>query len=183
LYLSVSTKHPYHLLCLVFLSIGCQGAKDTGDDPQAQCAGGGDSSLLIGTGSAGLFEQWSEGSIVGLASAPQGGFGVWVRAKTTGIKAIQNDGTLHATSQVLLETYIDGELAGSFLNDTVEVYCQDDGTGLLWDVAVGFDPEKYATTDDLLSLNGQQTTLLVQATDEDGNIAEGNIDVVIEIGG
>ena len=73
-------------------------------------------------------------------------------------------------------------MVGSFLNETVEVYCQEDGKGLLWDVAVGFDPEIYSTNDDLLSLNGEAVMLLVEATDADGRISSGTVDVVIEVG-
>lgn len=166
------------------LVLGCssQTQKDTGIDQEALCGGGGDSSLTIGYGSGGSFSAYQAGSEVGISPAPQGGFGVWVRAQTSGIKSIQADGTLHATSSVLLETYIDDELVGSFLNETVEVYCQDDGHGLLWDVAVGFDPAQYSTNEDLISLNDQETKLLVRAIDEDGNEAEGIVDVIISLG-
>ena len=51
-----------------------------------------------------------------------------------------------------------------------------------WDVAVGFDQEQYSTNEDLLSLEGQETELRVLATDEDGNEAEGRVNVVIALG-
>ena len=162
----------------------CSG-KDDSNDPgstnDALCAGEGPSSLEIGYGSGAEFWPYEAGESVGLAPAPQGGYGVWVRARTSGIRAQEGD-TPHATSAVLLETYIDGEKVGSFLNETVEVYCQEDGKGLLWDVAVGFDPEIYSTNDDLLSLNGEAVMLLVEATDADGRISSGTVDVVIEVG-
>ena len=118
---------------------------------------------------------------MGLESAPQGGWGVGVRALTTGISSSVAD-TPHATSAVLLDTYIDGELVGSFLNETVEVYCQDDGSGLIWGVVVGFDPETYDTNEDLLGLDGQDVQLLVEATDSEGRVATGTVDVLITVG-
>ena len=174
------------ILCLAVaavFSVSCGGkGGDSGLDLQESCGGGGSPGLVIGFGSGGAFEAYSEGTQVGLAPAPQGGFGVWVRARTEGLKAIQPDGTPHATSEVLLETYIEGERTGSFLNDTVEVYCQDDGSGLLWDVAVGFDPVEYSTNEELIALEGQDVMLLVRATDEDGNEVQGTVDVVIALG-
>ena len=119
--------------------------------------------------------------MVGLDVAPQGGFGVPVRALTTGIRSADGDEP-HATSEVLLDTYIDGALSGSFLNETVEVYCQDDGAGLIWGVVVGFDPKVWVTADDLLSLDGEEVTLVVVATDPEGREAEGSVDVVISVG-
>ena len=73
------------------------------------------------------------------------------------------------------------QLAGSFLNETVEVYCQDDGTGLIWGVVVGVDPEIYDTNEDLLSLNGEAVELLVEATDSEGRQASGTVDVIITV--
>ena len=154
---------------------------DTGLTPEQLCAGEGDASLVIGYGAADEFIPYESGESVGLDVAPQGGFGVSVRARTTGIRSADGD-TPHATSQVLLDTYIDGELTGTFLNETVEVYCQDDGQGLIWGVVVGFDPAVWATADDLLSLDGQMVTLVVKATDPEGRVAEGSVDVVISVG-
>ena len=172
----------FYFTLWICLSVACSSDKDSGIDIEAACSGGGETDLTIGFGAGGAFNEFEQGAAVGLSPAPQGGFGVWVRAKTSGIKAMAEDGSPHATSQVLLETYIEGQLVGSFLNESVEVYCQDDGAGLLWDVAVGFDPEQYSTNEDLLSLEGQETELRVLATDEDGNTAEGRIDVVIALG-
>lgn len=154
---------------------------DSGSSLDPRCEGGGDSSLEIGFGSGAEFWSYEDGASVGLAPAPQGGYGVFVRAKTQGIRSAEGE-VPHATSAVLLETYIDDELVGSFLNETVEVYCQEDGTGLLWDVAVGFDPEKYSTNDDLIGLDGQEVRLLVEATDRDGQRAVGTVDVIIDVG-
>jgi len=170
---------------LPLLLLGCSQSKDdkedTGLSPEVRCGGQGAPSLEVGYGSGAEFWAYESGSEVGLAPAPQGGFGVWVRAKTTGILAAEGD-VPHATTAVLLETLIDGVVVGSFLNETVEVYCQADGTGLLWDVAVGFDPEDYATNDDLIALDGQEVQLFVEATDANGEAATGIVDVVIAVG-
>jgi hypothetical protein len=169
----------------VFSLVGCSEPKDsteeTGLSTEDLCAGQGDSSLSIGYGSGSEFLPYELGAEVGLAAAPQGGFGVWIRAKTQGIRAAEGE-TPHATTAVLLETRIDGVVVGSFLNETVEVYCQEEGTGLLWDVAVGFDPEDYATNDDLIALDGQAVQLFVEATDREGKTASGTVDVVIAVG-
>jgi hypothetical protein len=169
----------------VFSFYGCSVSKDnteeTGLIPEERCSSEGNSSLSVGYGSGAEFWPYELGAEVGLAPAPQGGFGVWVRAKTQGIRAAEGE-TPHATTAVLLETRIDGVVVGSFLNETVEVYCQQDGSGLLWDVAVGFDPDDYATNDDLIALDGQAVQLFVEATDRDGKTASGTVDVVIAVG-
>ncbi len=185
--------HPNFKMCmkvflfsiLPLLVLGCHQSKEDGEDtglsPEERCGGQSTPSLEVGYGSGAEFWAYESGAEVGLAPAPQGGFGVWVRAKTTGILAAKGD-VPHATTAVLLETLIDGVVVGSFLNETVEVYCQADGTGLLWDVAVGFDPEDYATNDDLIALDGQEVQLFVEATDANGEAAIGIVDVVIAVG-
>ena len=174
-------------LCGCVLLLACSGPKDTvetgetGPSAEELCEGVGEPALVIGFGVGEEFHAYEAGAEVGLDVAPQGGFGVPVRARTRGIRTVEGD-LPHATSSVLLDTYIDGEIAGSFLNETVEVYCQDDGTGLIWGVVVGFDPETYATNEDLLQLNGQEVMLLVRAIDPEGRTAEGTVDVVISVG-
>jgi len=122
--------------------------------------------LTIGHGLAGDFIPYSEGEVVTLATAPQGGFGVPVRAQTTGLHCGTDDQP-NAPIQVWLDTYIDGEVSASFLNETAVIYCQDDGTGLVWDLVVGFDQEAYSTVDELISLHGQEVELWVEAIDID----------------
>lgn len=176
---------PMLFSALSLLVLACQESKDNGEDtglsPADRCGEQAALSLEIGQGTGAEFWPYASGAEVGLAPAPQGGFGVWIRAKTSGILAAVGD-VPHATTAVLLETLIDGVVVGSFLNETVEVYCQPDGMGLLWDVAVGFDPEDYATNDDLIALNGQEVQLLVEATDATGLTASGTVDVVIAVG-
>jgi len=177
-------KYTYFFVS-VFSFFACDNGKDSPDEtglsPEELCAGQGDSSLTVGYGSGAEFWPYELGAEVGLAPAPQGGFGVWIRAQTQGIRAAEGE-VPHATTAVLLETRIDGVVVGSFLNETVEVYCQEDGKGLLWDVAVGFDPDDYATNDDLIALDGQAVELFVEATDSGGQTASGTVDVVIAVG-
>ena len=63
------------------------------------------------------------------------------------------------------------------------MYCQDDGTGLLWGVVVGFDADLFATNDDLLALNGQEAVLILEITDVEGEMSEGRVTTLIEVGG
>ena len=167
------------LTAIACLLVAC--TDKSGDTAEDLCPVSGEPSLTIGYGVGDQFTPYEEGAEVGLESAPQGGWGVGVRALTTGISSSVAD-TPHATSAVLLDTYIDGELVGSFLNETVEVYCQDDGSGLIWGVVVGFDPETYDTNEDLLGLDGQDVQLLVEATDSEGRVATGTVDVLITVG-
>ena len=161
--------------CLtLLLLVGCgDQEEETGSDPPS-CTSTDDASLTIGYGVGEEFTAYEDGAIVGLSVAPQGGFGVAVRASTSGLAA--------GEVSVLLETNIDGELAGSFLNESVTLYCQDDGSGLVWGVVVGFDPETYGSNDDLLSLDGEVVDLVVTATDTEGNSATGITPVTISVG-
>ena len=164
----------YALSSIFFLlGLACSEGEDTAQEPDP-CAGGGDLSLTLGIGSGGAFIPFSDGDQASLVSAPQGGFGVSVWASSTGVLA---DNPV----DVLLETEINGSLNGSFMNEGVMLYCQPDGTGLLWGVVVGFDPAQYPTTDDLLALDGEMATLLVEVTDAENRVAHGSVEVEIDI--
>ncbi|MDP6931826.1 MAG: hypothetical protein QGG40_02875 [Myxococcota bacterium] len=157
------------------MMLACQGGgDDTG--PGYDCAGSGDPTLTIGQGQGSTFVELETGDTVGLDVAPQGGFGVPIRAQTTGLVADE-------AVDVLLVTEIDGVEVGSFLNQGTNLYCQDDQTGLLWGVVVGFDADVYQTNEDLLELNGQSVDLVVTAYDTDGDEAEGRVTVTVEVGG
>lgn len=153
---------------------------DSGDEPPSPVSCAPDDhdtlSLQIGTGQGSQFTPLEEGASVTLDVAPQGGYGVSVRAKTTGLNT--DDAV-----DVLLETALNGEESGSFVNEGTNLYCQDDGTGLLWGVVVGFDPDTFPTTDDLLALDGEEALLIVEATDVDGRSARSELMVTVEVGG
>ncbi len=186
-------KLMFRLILCLFL-VGCEAGSeksggdsgvgsggDSGFGSGATCGGDGDLSLAIGTGVGEQFVPMVSGAEMGLDVAPQGGFGVTVRARTTGIRS-EVDDVPHAPASVELNTWIDGELSASFLNEDVEIYCQEDGTGLIWGVVVGFDPEAYASTDDLFLLHGLTASLQVVVYGSDGDSAEGWVDVVISVG-
>ncbi len=171
--------------------LACVGGKtdDTGDLPvdtgpsiESLCAGEGEESLVIGTGVGSEFVPMEPLTEMSLDVAPQGGFGVTVRARTQGIRSA-TDELPHVPVSVELDTYIDGVLSASFLNEDVEIYCQDDGSGLVWGVVVGFDPVEYSSTDDLFRLDGVTTALNVIAYGADGGVADGWVDVIISVGG
>ncbi len=164
-------------LLTALLAFAC--TKDPSEDSGADGAACGDSgakSVTIGQGAGDAFYPLETGAGVGLDIAPQGGFGVSVRALTTGLKT--ND-----LVDVNLITEIAGEQTGEFLNEGVQLYCQEDyGRGMLWGVVVGFDPDVFATNDDLLELNGEEVTLILEVTDSRGKTATGNVTVTIETG-
>jgi hypothetical protein len=167
---------------ILLFSLGCPGSKDGGgDDTQAStvpsCDGSGQiGKVTIGTGAGSEFYLIEDGDTVGLDVAPQGGFGVSVRAMTTGLKADD-------IVDVNLVTEIDGVQSGQFLSEGVQLYCQEDGTGLLWGVVVGFDADLFATNDDLLALNGQEAVLIVEITDANGETYGGQVTTIVEVGG
>jgi len=135
-----------------------------------------DPSAILGTGVDEAFDPIEDGDPAGLVTAPQGGMGVSVRVLTTGLDPGSVD--------VLLDTEIDGETAGSFLNEGVRLYCQEDGEhAMIWGVVVGFDQDDYGTNDKLLSLDGQEVDLVVTVTDKFDVSAVANVPVTIEVGG
>ena len=164
--------------------LSCGGGGDTGD--LDACLGGGEASLVIGYGVGGEFNPYVDGALVGLEVAPQGGFGVPVRLQTTGLRVRANASDTanpeapYASVNVVLDTYIDGTLSASFLNDTAVAYCQADGTGLMWDLVVGFDAEKY-TNENLIDLHGTVASLVVEAIDADGVAASNSVSVQISL--
>ena len=134
--------------------------------------------LTIGYGVAGDFIPYVDGEVVSMTTAPQGGFGVPIRASTTDLFC-GTDEQPNAPFEALLETRLDGEVSASFLNDTAVLYCQDDGTGLVWDLVVGFDQQEYNDVDALVSLHGQEVVLYVVGTDFYGDTAEQTLTVEI----
>jgi len=168
----------------LFLTVACSG-KDNAQTSVTDTAGNtvvdgcdpeADPSLVIGQGAGAEFFALDEGAEVGLDVAPQGGFGVSVRATTTGLVA---DNPV----DVLLEVEYNGENVGSFVNEGSTLYCQDDGTGLLWGVVVGFDRFQFPNNDDLINFDRERVTLVVGITDVDSDYAEGRVEVIVEVSG
>jgi len=155
-------------VALFFLAAGCSNPCESSDEPQ----------LLLGTGVGGAFSVIEDGQDVGLEAAPQGGFGVTTLLRTIGLSA--SDTSL-ANAQ--LDVLIDGTLEGSFLLTDARLLCRSDGEGgEISGVVVGFDPDVYITTDDLLALNGQSVELDVTVIDELDNSAEARKPVTVVYG-
>ena len=160
---------------ILWIALGCSGdGKDTGLTVEELCEGQGPQEVRIGTGAGSQFTPLNDGDVATLEVAPQGGFGVAIRASTSGMRADE-------VIQVRLDTELDGALSDSFTND-VQLFCQDDGTGLLTNVVVGLDREIYKTLDDLIPLNGQDVDLIVAVTDSRGESVEGRVTVEIQVG-
>jgi hypothetical protein len=167
--------------CLLLALLGaCASEQDKpvdSDEPEIiDCDPTAAPTLAIGQGQGSEFQPLEDGAPVTLDVAPQGGYGVSVRAKTTGL---DTDGTV----DVLLETELDGELSATFVNEGTNLYCQDDGMGLLWGVVVGFSSETFPSPDALIDLDGERATLIVGATDVHGATALSEVEVTIEVGG
>ena len=135
--------------------------------------------IELGTGVEEEFAPLETGAVVGLTPAPQGGFGVPVRLRSRGLRVA--DGTQdRAIVEAQLDTFLNGTLSASFLNEESVAYCQSDGTGLMDGLVVGFDPEVY-TQQTLVLLDGETATLTVVAYDGDGRQAEASIEVLIQL--
>ena len=183
-------KNSYIIVCYVasvFLLPGCAPSGDedpfsgadamdetfTSTPSSAETADHGAYRLVIGQNLGGEFVPLEDGDVVTLTTAGQGGWGVSVFARTWGLK-------LDSDVDVLLVTTLDGAVSGSYLNKGTRLYDQGDGTGMLWGVTVGLDPETYATTDDLLELDGERVRLVITALDDEGMAAAGQVDVEID---
>lgn len=162
----------------LFLGVALVACGDTDDPVNDLCAPGeGEASILLGQGVGGAFQQYTQGEQVGLDVAPQGGFGVTVIVRSTGLLAGEGQ-----TAAIQLNVEIGDVLAGEFLEPAVALRCGDDG-GQLTGIVVGFDPNIYKTNDDLIQLDGQEVDLVVTATDTEGNSATVRQAVTVVVGG
>jgi len=168
------------MVTIFLLACGLPGEKSGwGDDSGDGCLGGESPSIEIGTGVGDEFAPLRAGEPVGLTAAPQGGFGVPVRLRTFGLR-VATDGEDKAIVEAQLDTFLAGELSASFLNEESVAYCQEDGSGLIDGLVVGFDEEEY-TEQTLVLLDGLEPTLVVTAFDADGRTAEFSLQVVISL--
>jgi len=163
---------------------GDDGAGDTGglSDVERMCLGElGELEVLIGEGIGGAFQELEDGAQVGLEIAPQGGFGVSVAVRTTGLMG-------DAPALVTVRTEIDGVESAAFTFEqdgapTQQLFCQDDGRSALGSgIAVGFSSADY-TQDNLTDLDGVVADLIVEIVDERGEVAVGRKTVTIVVGG
>jgi len=157
------------------IALGCSGDRgDTDLTVEELCEGQGPKDVQIGTGAGSQFTPLKNGDVATLEVAPQGGFGVAIRASTLGLRADD-------VVELRLDTELDGTLSDSFTND-VQLFCQDDGSGLLTNVVVGLDREVYKTLDDLIPLDGRDVDLIVFVTDGRGASAESRVTVEMAVG-
>ena len=133
----------------------------------------------LGKGVGSAFIPYEDNEEVNLQPASQGGFGVAVLVRTSGLAA----GT-SSVADVQLNVEDGGTLVGTFLQENTGLSCRgDDIGGEVRGVVVGFDPEVYATNDDLLVLDGSTVDLVVTVTDEEENSATVRKPVTIRVGG
>ncbi len=164
-------------LSLMFL--GCESDSGGSDDSDACVSSQSAAFVSLGQGVGGAYEPFSDGEPVGLAVAPQGGFGVSVLIRTEGLAATEG-----SVADVQLSVELDGELAGDFLLEGAALLCQpEENAGLISGVVVGFDPSRFATNDDLVDLDGKEVVLDVTVTDSEGNSAQARQPVVISVSG
>lgn len=163
------TRAPALLLLAPVLLMSCGEKEYT---PEELCAGEGPTSLILGGGSGEDFVPFEAGEETYITIAPQGGYGVTIRAQTTGLLT-------NAPAELVLSSYVDGELTGTFDWGQIPLYCQSEtGNGLLWGAVVPFDPEIFPTEEDLEVLDGETVLLVVEATGYAGDVATGEIEVV-----
>jgi hypothetical protein len=143
------------------------------------CRPSGGPSIELGQGVGGAFVPLEDLQLVGLESAPQGGFGVKTLIATRGLLAGDED-----LASVQLDVLIDGSLAGTFLLDQTQLLCRGASEGgLVSDVVAGFDEDLYSSLDELLQLDQQVVDLDVTVTDSEGNSAATIHSVIINVAG
>ena len=149
------------------------------EEPAADpCASGANPGVELGKGVGGAFTAYEDGEEVGLAVAPQGGFGVTVVIFTEGLLAGSG-----STADILMDVEVDGVNDGSFLLEGAALLCEAGVGGRFDGAVVGFDSDKYSTNDDLLGLDGRLVELVVTVTDADGNEATARQPVTLNVGG
>jgi len=140
--------------------------------PEQLCAGKGPTSLELGSREAETFEPFAEGDEAEIMTPPQGGYGLGFRARTLGL----------VTNNVVdldMETTVSGESLGQFVAEDWFVYCQEDGSGLLWGTATPIDEALFPDDEDLAELDGEEAVMSVTATDSQGDTASGTATVTM----
>lgn len=133
--------------------------------PEQLCGGRGEVSLELGEGSGTAFSSFEEGQIVEIMTPPQGGFGLPFRARSTGLRILDQFVDLE------MRTEVDGEVLGEFVYEDMIAYCQEDGAGLMWGTATPIDDPAFQEQEDLAVLEGKDALMVVIATDASGDEA------------
>lgn len=139
--------------------------------PDDLCAGKGPISLELGPRDGDGFEPFQDGDLAELIEPPQGGLGVAWRGRSLGL--VGNN-----LVDLEMSTTIDDEVVGEFTAEDWLIYCQEDGASLMWGTATPIDEELYP---DSSVLDGVEAVLAVVATDVEGEVAEAQVSVVIEV--
>lgn len=147
-------------------------------DPSA-CGHDDDPALALGLASTGDFTPLVDGATLTISRAPQGGSGLPVRVRTRGLVA-SND----ATATVTLSLTLDGMPAGTFTLDGYPLLCEgEDIGGSLGVQVVPIDPDRYATPEQLMALDGVPAEISIEAEDDDGRKATAGAKVVLAYDG
>jgi hypothetical protein len=157
------------LALLATLSLtGCTDLCEPSDSPTVE----------LGRGVGGAYASYEEGEAVGLVDAPQGGLGVQVIIRTTGLRTEQSN-----TATAILDVFIDDELEGTFESNGLQLLCggAEEGGSIRGQV-VGFDQDLYPTINDFIGLNDQTVELRVSVVDLDGEEAAGSVVVTLNVG-
>jgi hypothetical protein len=162
-----------------FLCTALLACSDDGGGGDDLCASAELPTAILGQGVGGAFLPYEDLEEVGLAVAPQGGFGVTVIIRTTGLLAGAD-----LAADVQLNVEAGGQLAGEFLQENTALTCRDKVIGgEVRGVVVGFDPDVYKTNDDLIALDGMVVDLVVTVTDSEGGSATVRKPLTIRVGG
>ena len=163
---------------LPLLGIAACGGSDP-DPGEDLCAAGDAPTATLGKGVGSAFIEYEDNEEVGLVVASQGGFGVSVLVRTTGLEA--GDGLV---ADVQLNVEDNGAVVGEFLQENTGLSCRGANIGgEVRGVVVGFDPDIYKTNDDLLVLDGTTVDLVVTVIDSNNNQATVRKPVIIRVGG
>jgi hypothetical protein len=133
--------------------------------PEQLCEGRGATSLVLGEGSGTEFTPFEDGHVVQVMTPPQGGFGLPFRARSLGLRIVDQ------FLELEMRTEVDGELLGEFVYEDMIAYCQEDGAGLLWGTATPIDHPDFVEAEDLEALRGKEAHMVVIATDAMGDEA------------
>lgn len=148
---------------LAFGLMGCPGSPT-----EAMCEGEGEPGVRLGGGVGGIFVDIEPNEPLTLAAAAQGGNGVRVNVRTTGLDT-------RDPMDVEVAGWLGGQESAVFVFEDVQLFCQDDGEGMVEGLTVGFE-QGLAFSD----LDGQTADLVVTATDSSGASAEARVTVLLE---
>jgi hypothetical protein len=147
--------------------------------PADTCTPADVTTMIVGYGEGAAFEAYTEGQVVVVQSAPQGGYGFPIKVRTTGLQAGSDTNVV-----ITMQPFLEGEEKGSW-DQATPLTCGDDGQGGFTPgaLAVGFDQTEFELIDDFFDLEGQDIDLHVSIVDEGGNTATTVHTVTLSTGG